>query len=146
MTGGLRGLAITGLLATLVAMVATAGVAALARAVGVDFAVSNSDETIPVSGIAVVTGFFSVVGVVLAAALLRWSARPAEWFVRTAVTLAAISLVPPVLLGADAATATALVGLHVIAATVMIPTLARSLRGSRTVSEHVLDVDGLHPT
>lgn len=134
MTGGLRGLARTGLLATLVAMVATAGVAALARAVGVDFAVSNSDETIPVSGIAVVTGFFSVVGVVLAAALLRWSARPAEWFVRTAVTLAAISLVPPVLLGADAATATALVGLHVIAATVMIPTLARSLGSSRTVS------------
>lgn len=134
MTGGLRGLALTGLLATLVAMVATAGVAALARAVGVDFAVSNSDETIPVSGIAVVTGFFSVVGVVLAAALLRWSARPAEWFVRTAVTLAAISLVPPVLLGADAATATALVGLHVIAATVMIPTLARSLGSSRTVS------------
>lgn len=134
MTGGLRGLALTGLLATLVAMVATAGVAALARAVGVDFAVSNSDETIPVSGIAVVTGFFSVVGVVLAAALLRWSARPAEWFVRTAVTLAAISLVPPVLLGADAATATALVGLHVIAAMVMIPTLARSLGSSRTVS------------
>lgn len=134
MTGGLRGLALTGLLATLVAMVATAGVAALARAVGVDFAVSNSDETIPVSGIAVVTGFFSVAGVVLAAALLRWSARPAEWFVRTAVTLAAISLVPPVLLGADTATATALVGLHVIAATVMIPTLARSLGSSRTVS------------
>lgn len=134
MTGGLRGLALTGLLATLVAMLATAGVAALARAVGVDFAVSNSDETIPVSGIAVVTGFFSVAGVVLAAALLRWSARPAEWFVRTAVTLAAISLVPPVLLGADTATATALVGLHVIAATVMIPTLARSLGSSRTVS------------
>ena len=128
MSGGLRGLAITGLLATLVAMVATAVVAAFARAVGVDFAVSNSDETIPVSGIAVVTGFFSIVGVVLAAALLRWSARPAEWFVRTAVTLAAISLVPPVLLGADAATATALVGLHVTAATVMIPTLARTLR------------------
>ena len=130
MSGGLRGLAITGLLATLVAMVATAVVAAFARAVGVDFAVSNSDETIPVSGIAVVTGFFSVVGVVLAAALLRWSARPAEWFVRTAVTLAALSLVPPVLLGADAATATALVGLHVIAAAVMIPTLSRSLRSS----------------
>ena len=123
-------LAVTGFLATLVAMAATAVVAALARAVGVDFAVSNSDETIPVSGFAVVTGFFSVVGVVLAAALLRWTARPAEWFVRTAVTLAAVSLAPPVLLGADAATATALVGLHVVAATVMIPTLARTLRSS----------------
>ena len=146
MTGGLRGLAVTGFVATLVAMAATAVVAAFARALGVDFAVSNSDETIPVSGIAVVTGFFSVVGVIIAAALLRWSTRPAEWFVRTAVTLAAISLVPPVLLGEDAATATALVGLHLIAATVMIPTLARSLRSSRAVSGHVLDVDGLHST
>ena len=79
------------------------------------------------SGIAVVTGFFSVVGVVIAAALLRWSARPAERFVWTAVSLTAISLVPPLLSGADAATVTALIGLHLVAATVMIPTLARSL-------------------
>jgi hypothetical protein len=48
--------------------------------------------------------------------------------VRTAVTLTAISLVPPLLSGADAATITALLGLHLVAATVMIPTLARSLR------------------
>lgn len=119
-----------GVLATLGAMVATTVVAALARVVGVDFAVSNSDETIPVSGIAVVTGFFSVVGVVMAAALRRWNARPADWFVRTAVTLTAVSLVPPVLLGADVATSTALVGLHLVAAAVVIPTLARSLRGT----------------
>ena len=52
MTGGLRGLAVTGLVATLAAMVATTVVAALARAVGVDFEVSDSGETIPVSGIA----------------------------------------------------------------------------------------------
>lgn len=134
MTGGLRGLAITGLLATLVAMAATAVIAAIARTVGVDFAVSNSDETIPVSGIAVVTGLFSIIGVVMAAALRRWSARPADRFMWTAVSLTAISLVPPVLLGADLATAVALVGLHLVAATVMIPTLARSLRNSRTAS------------
>ena len=85
-------------------------------------------ETIPLSGFAVVTGFFSVVGVVLAAALLRWSARPAERFVQAAVTLTAISLVPPLLSEADTATTTALLGLHLVAATVMIPTLARSLR------------------
>ncbi|MEO7626157.1 MAG: DUF6069 family protein [Nocardioides sp.] len=126
-----RSLAVTGILATLAAMVATALAAALARAAGVDFAVSNSDETIPVSGIAVVTGFFSVVGVVMAAALRHWSARPADWFVRTAVTLTAVSLVPPVLLGADAATAGTLVGLHLVAAGVMIPTLTRSLRARR---------------
>ena len=74
------------------------------------------------------TGVFSVVGIVLAVALVRWSARPAERFVWTAVSLTAISLVPPLLSGANTATTTALLGLHLVAATVMIPTLARSLR------------------
>ncbi len=123
----LRGLAVTGFIATLAAMVATTLAAALAQAVGVDFAV-DGEETIPLSGFAVVTGFFSVVGVGIAAALLRWSARPAERFVWTTGSLTAISLVPPLISGADTATSTALLGLHLVAATVMIPTLARSLR------------------
>src|SRR6476469_28808 len=127
-THRLRRLAGTGFIATLAAMAATTLAAALAQAVGVDFEVPDGGETIPLSGFAVVTGFFSVVGIVIAAALLRWSARPAERFVRTAVTLTAISLVPPRLSGADTATITALVGLHLVAATVMIPTLARSFR------------------
>src|SRR6478672_9656398 len=123
----LRGLVGTGFIATLVAMAATTLVAALVQAVGVDFEVPDGGETIPLAGFAVVTGFFSVVGIVIAAALLRWSARPAERFVWTAVSLTAISCVPPLLSGADTATITALVGLHLVAATVMIPTLARSL-------------------
>jgi len=124
----LRRLAGTGFIATLAAMVATTLAAALARAVGVDFEIPDGGETIPLSGFAVVTGFFSVVGIVLAAALLRWSARPAKRFVWTAVSLTAISLVPPLLSGANTATTTALLGLHLVPATVMIPTLARSLR------------------
>jgi Family of unknown function (DUF6069) len=127
-THRLRGLAGTGVLATLAAMVATTLAAALAHAVGVDFEVPDGGETIPLSGFAVVTGFFSVVGIVIAAALLRWSARPAELFVRTALSLTAISLVPPLLSDASTATTVALIGLHLVAATVMIPTLARSLR------------------
>ena len=127
-THRLRRLAGTGLMATLAAMVATTLAAALARAVGVDFAVPDGGQTIPLAGFAVVTGFFSVLGIVIAAALLRWSARPAERFVWTAVTLTAISLVAPLLSGADTATTTALLGLHLVAAAVMIPTLARSLR------------------
>jgi hypothetical protein len=71
------------------------------------------------------------VGVVIAVALLRWSARPAERFVWTAVSLTAISLVPPFLTGANTATVIALLGLHLVPAAVMIPILARSLR-SRT--------------
>ena len=127
-THRLRGLAVAGFMATLAAMVATTLAAALAQAVGVDFEVPDGGESIPLSGFAVVTGFFSVVGVVIAAALLRWSARPAEQFVWTAVSLVAISLVPPLLSGANTATITGLIGLHLVAATVMIPTVSRSLR------------------
>ncbi|MDQ1041002.1 hypothetical protein QFZ75_007418 [Streptomyces sp. V3I8] len=127
-THRLRVLAGTGLVATLAAVVATTLAAALARAVGVDFEVPDGGETIPLAGFAVVTGFFSAVGTVVAVALLRRSARPAERFVWTAVSLTAISLVPPLLSGADAATVTALLGLHLVPAAVMIPTLARSLR------------------
>ena len=124
----LRKLAATGFIATLAAMLATTLAAVLAQAVGVEFVVSHGGELIPLSGIAVMTGFFSVVGVVMAAALLRWSTRPTELFAWTAVTLTAISFAPPLLSGATAATITALMGLHLVAATVMIPTLSRSLR------------------
>ena len=127
-TNRVRGLAVAGFIATLAAMVATTVAAALAQAVGVDFEVPDGGETIPLAGFAVVTGVFSVVGIVIAAALRRWSARPAERFVWTAVSLTAISLVPPLLAGANTATTTALLGLHLVAATVMIPILARSLR------------------
>jgi hypothetical protein len=127
-THRLLGLARAGFIATVAAMGAATLAAALARAVGVDFEIPDGGEIIPLSGFAVVTGCFSAAGIVIAAALLRWSARPAERFVQTAVALTAISLVPPLLCEADTATTTALLGLHLIAAAVMIPTLARSLR------------------
>lgn len=127
----LRGVAATGLVATLAAVAATTVTAALARAVGVEFVVADGEEPIPLPGFAVVTGIFAVVGVALAVALLRWSARPAEQFVRAAVTLTAISLLPPFLSAADAAAAGALVALHLVAAGVMIPALARGLRAAR---------------
>jgi hypothetical protein len=124
----LRVLAVAGSIATFAAMVANALVAAVCRAVGVDFEIADGSESIPVSGVAFVTGFFSVVGVVIALALLRWSARPAARFVQTAVSLTVVSLIPPFLSGADPATTAALVGLHLVAATVMIPTLVWGLR------------------
>jgi hypothetical protein len=90
--------------------------------------VADGEEAIPLPGFTVVAGIFSLAGVVLAVALLRWSVRPAERFVRTAVTLTAISLLPPFLSAADAAATGALVVLHLLAAAVMIPVLARGLR------------------
>ncbi|MFC8663936.1 DUF6069 family protein [Streptomyces sp. NPDC057199] len=95
-THRLRQLVGTGCIATLAAMAATTLTAALAQAVGVDFAVFDRGETIPLSAFTVVSGCFSAVGIVIAVALLRWSARPAERFMWTAVSLTAISLVPHV--------------------------------------------------
>jgi hypothetical protein len=123
----------TGLLGTAGAMTATAAGAALARVAGVGFEVPDGGETIPVSGVAFVTGVFSLVGVGLALALLRWSARPAERFVQAAVVLTAASLVPPFVVGASLGTSLALVALHLVAAAVMVPALARGLR---TCSAH----------
>jgi Family of unknown function (DUF6069) len=124
----LRSVVVTGVVATLVAMAAVAATAALAEAVGVDFELPGG-EAIPASGSAVMTGIFSAVGVVIAVTLRRWSARPATAFVRVTVTLTAFSLVPPFLSGADSATVAALILLHLVAATVMIPALAHRLRG-----------------
>lgn len=124
----LRRLVGAGVVAALAAMAATTLAAALARAGGADFQIPDGGESIPLPGFAVVTGFFSVVGIVIAAALLRWSARPAARFVWTAVPLTAISLVPPLLSGAGTAAVTTLLALHLVPAAVMIPTLARSLR------------------
>lgn len=127
--GRLRGLVTTGLVATAVAVVATTVTAALGRAAGVDLELPDGGETLPLSGIAVMTGVFSIVGIGIAAALLRWSAHPAERFVRVAIALTAISLIPPFPTGANAATVTTLLLLHLVAAAVMIPALARRLRG-----------------
>lgn len=123
-----RGLIITGLVAILAAVTATTAIAALALAVGVSFEIPDGAAAIPLAGFAVVTGVFSIVGVVIAAAFLRWSARPAARFVWTTGSLTAVSLVPPLLSGGDFATVAVLVVLHLIPAAVMIPSLARALR------------------
>ncbi|MFJ9914961.1 DUF6069 family protein [Actinacidiphila glaucinigra] len=115
-THRLRRLAGTGFIAALAATAATTLAAALAHSVGVDFEVPDGGETIPLTGFAVVTGFFSVVGIVIAVGFLRRSAHRAERFVWTTVSLTVVSLVPPLLSGADAGTTTALLGLHVVPA------------------------------
>jgi Family of unknown function (DUF6069) len=119
-------LAVTGLAAAVAAAALNAVVAALTRAAGVDLEVT-SGEAIPVSGIAFVTVVLSVVGLLIAAALARWSTSPVRWWWRTTVALTAVSLVPPFLAAADAATAVTLVALHLLAAAVVVPAVARTL-------------------
>lgn len=123
----LSGVVRTGLLAALAAVVATTAAAALATAIGVELEVPADGETIPLSGIAFVTGVFSLAGVLIADEMLRWSVRPREHFVWATLVLTALSLVPPWVVGAAGTTSVALVGLHLVAAAVMIPSLARSL-------------------
>ena len=69
-----------------------------------------------------------VVATLLAMVATALTARPAERFVWTAGSLTAISLVAPLVSGAAAVTVVTLIGLHLIAAAVMIPALAQSLR------------------
>ena len=121
--GGLLGL---GLLASVAAAVATVLAAVAMQALGADYAVDGGE--IPVGGFGSVAFGCSVVGLVLAAALLRWSARPDHRFLQVAVGLTALSLVPPVLWGRDIGTTLALVVLHLVAAVVMVPSVVRLLR------------------
>lgn len=73
------------------ASAATTVVAALTQAAGVQFEIADEGETIPLFGISFVSGVFSVLGSLIAAALLRWSAHPAKCWVQVAVILTAIS-------------------------------------------------------
>ncbi|MCD9153033.1 DUF6069 family protein [Aeromicrobium duanguangcaii] len=121
--------ALTGLAATVGAAAVTTACGALAKATGVDFEIPDGGESIPTGAFATVTAGFSLVGVVLAVALARWSARPARRFLQITVTLTAVSLVPPFTVGGNGATTATLVGLHLLAAAVVIPAFMRSLRG-----------------
>jgi hypothetical protein len=122
-----RGLLLTGAIATVTAVAATTLAAALAQAAGVEFQIPAGGESIPLSGFATVTGFFSLVGVGIAAAFKRWSEHPARRFTITAVALTAISMIPPLVMGASATTAATLIGLHLIPAAIMIKALSRTL-------------------
>ena len=131
-----RGYVATGVVAVLVAAVLTTAGAALATAAGVELRVPEGGEAIPATGVGFVTAVSGGVGVLIAAACARWSERPAQRFVAVTVALTAISLVPPLLSGADAATTVVLLGLHLLAAAVVVPPLARALgtRAGATVA------------
>ena len=117
----------TGLEAGLVAAVATTAIALLADAAGVSFEVDG--EPIPVLAFAQMTLIGAVLGVLLAKALRRWAKHPQSTFVRTTVTLTALSVVPDLTMGFDAASAATLVVAHVTAAAIVIPRLAARLGG-----------------
>lgn len=115
-----------GLAAAAGAAVATTTLAAVASTAGVSFA-GHDGASIPPTGFAELTLVFSLVGVAMAAVMARVARRPRATFVRTTVALTALSLVPDATVGFDVASAVTLMALHVIAAAVVVPVLARRL-------------------
>ena len=85
---------------------------------------------IPVSGFAVLTTAFSLVGLVLAAVLSRTARHPGSTFVRTTVVLTVLSLVPDVIADAAPATKALLMLTHLVAAAIVIPAVGRRLASS----------------
>jgi hypothetical protein len=111
--------------AGVVAAAATTVVAAGALAAGVPIEISG--EQIPVASFAQLTLIGAALGLVLAKALGRWAARPRRTFVAATVALTALSIVPDLMPDATVATKATLVVTHVVAATLVIPAIARRL-------------------
>jgi hypothetical protein len=120
-----------GVTAAFAAAATTTAIAALATADGISFATTPGGESIPVAGFTQLTLVFSLVGVGLAAVLARKARRPRSSFVRTAVALTVLSVVPDVTFGFDVPSAVTLVSLHTMAAAIVVPTLAGRLARAR---------------
>ena len=114
-----------GVVAGLAAAAATTATAAAAHAAGVSLAIAG--EPIPLAGFAQLTLVGALIGTALAAVLARRSARARTLFVRTAMALTAVSLVPDVIVSAGPATRILLGFTHVVAAAIVVPALARRL-------------------
>lgn len=114
-----------GLGATVAASTVVTVLAVVASAAGVSF--ETASGTIPLAGYAQLTAFFSLIGVAMAAVMARVARRPRRTFVVTTVVLTVASLVPDVTFGFDAASAVVLMLMHVVAAAIVVPVLARRL-------------------
>lgn len=122
---GTRELVRSGALAGVVAAVATAAVAAIARAADVSLEVDGT--AIPIAAFALWTLVGAALGVVLARLL-----HDRRRFIGVTAGATALSLIPAIAAPDDTATRVVLVGVHLLAAAIIIPVLARRLTG-RTV-------------
>jgi hypothetical protein len=122
---GRRSIWLHGIAAALVAAAVTTGAAAAASALGVSFEVEG--EAIPLLGFAELTIIFSVIGVGVAAIIARKAAHPRQTWIRTASALVLLSFLPDATFGFDLPSALTLMGLHVLAAAIVIPAVASRL-------------------
>lgn len=111
------------------AAAATVSVAALANVAGMSIDVGG--EPIPVAGFATVTIAAVVIGYVLAIGLNRWASRPRHTFTAAAVLLTVASFIPDLTFPMSLETRVLLIGTHLLAAFIVIPSIAGRLRESR---------------
>lgn len=111
-------LARTGAVAAVVAAVGTTAVAAIAKASGLSLEVDG--KAIPLAAFA----WWTVVGAVVGAILVR-VLRDRRRFVAVTAAATALSLVPAIALPDGGATKAVLVGIHLLAAAIVIPILSR---------------------
>lgn len=104
---------------------ATTAGAALLRAAGIPLAVHGR---IQLAAFAQLTFIAAVCGGVLLAVLIRRSSAPRQRFVQITVGLTALSCVLPLAFADTTASRFALVVLHLLAAVIIVPVLARRAR------------------
>ncbi|GAA2007627.1 DUF6069 family protein [Catenulispora subtropica] len=126
----------THLVALILAAAATELFAALVRAAGVHLAVGDpggdASSVVPLhpGAFAISLAMATVAGAGLAAAINRWSSRPARVYTAVAAVLVAASLAAPLTAAATSAgTKSTLVVAHVVAAAIIIPLVRRRLGG-----------------
>jgi hypothetical protein len=115
-----RRLVRSGAVAGAIAAVCTTVVAAIARAADVSLEIDGT--TIPIPAFAWWTIVGAALGVVLARLL-----RDRRRFVVVATVAVGLSLIPAIAAPDDTATKAVLVGIHLLAAAIIIPTLSRQL-------------------
>ena len=102
--------------------IATTLVAAVMRAAGIHLAAGGR---IPLAAFAQFTFLGAVLGGLLVAVLNRRSTVPRRRFIQIAVTFTAVSFLAPGLGGDEIASKIGLVAIHLVAATIVVPVLAR---------------------
>ena len=105
-----------------VAATATTLTATAMRAGGVHLAAGGR---IPLAAFAQFTFAGAVLGGLLVAVLNRRSTLPRRRFIQTAVALTALSCLAPAAAGADVSSKLGLIAIHLLAATIIAPVLAR---------------------
>ncbi|MCU1360596.1 MAG: hypothetical protein JWN99_1885 [Ilumatobacteraceae bacterium] len=115
-----------GLLAGVGAAVANVLLTAVTHGSGVSLEVPDG-QAIPLWAFAQLTIVAALIGIGMAAVIVRRSVRARHTFVLASTVLTVVSLVPPLLVDADISTKLVLIATHVVAAVIVVPAIASRL-------------------